>query len=117
MAGRATTGALRHRASGVAHLREAVAAIDRSVAARAERNGGIGAAVAADDGERFPLTAVSAAASTATTEVVPGLPAPGVAAGLASLGVVGEPTGLIKFLFAYCENELCATVTAFQSHV
>ena len=96
----------------VTHPREAVAAVDGPVAAGAEGHGSLGAALAAGYGEGFPLSAAKAAAAAAI-----GLAAPGVAAGLATLGVVGEAAGSIKFLLPHGERKLDAAIAAYEHHV
>ena len=104
--------------SGISHLAEAVAAIYRAIAAGTERNGCVGSAIAADDGEAFALaSAESAAASTAAAKVVTRLASPSVPARNTPFRIVGEASRGVKFLLAYGEEKLCSTVAAFKGHV
>lgn len=87
----------------VLHLREAVAAVNRAIGLRLERNFGFAAAVGAGSGEEFTRATGSRFA--------------GVTAGLASLGLVLEAAFSVEFLFAGGENEIGAAFFALQGFV
>ena len=103
--------------SGVSHLAKAVAAIDRAIAARTERYGCVGSAIAADDGEAFALASAESAAASAAAKVVTRLASPSVPARNTSFRIVGEASRGVKFLLAYGEEKLCSTVAAFKGHI
>jgi hypothetical protein len=99
----------------IAHAVEAVAAIDRAVAARAERYGSVSAAVAAHDSEGFSLSTTTTATKSASA--VSRLASTRVTARDAAFGVVGETARRVKLLFTYGEKELGTAVAALKGHV
>ena len=81
-----------------AHLREALAAVDRTVRLRLEGNLGLAAAGSADSGEILTGTTGGSLA--------------GIAAGLAALGLILEAALCVKFLLTCGEHELLTTFFA-----
>ena len=81
---------------------EAVAAVNRTLISRLERNFGFLAAVGADDGEHLAvLAAITVAAAL-------------VAAVAAARGLVLEAFFGVKFLFARAEDEFFTAVLAYE---
>jgi hypothetical protein len=98
---------LKPAAAGVA---EAVAAVNGTVAARAEGHHSVGPALSAHDGVHLAGGPVIPAAAAL-------LGAPAGPAGLAPLGVIHKAAGVEKLLLANGEYKLPATVHAYQSSV
>ena len=90
---------LNQRLAVLAHLGEAVAAINRTVALGLEGHAGLAAAGSAGGGEELPGAAGGVLAN--------------VAAGLAALGLVLEAALSIELLLTCCKNEL---FTAFLTN-
>ena len=82
----------------VAHLAEAVAAVDGPVTAGPERHHGVRATIGTNDRVHFPRGVLVRAASL--------LRAPDGSATPAALGLVGEAAGVEKLLLAHGEDEL-----------
>jgi len=87
----------------LSHLREALAAVDRTVRLRLKRNSGLAAAGSAGSSEELAGTA--------------GVVLARVTAGLAALGLILEALFRIEFLLTGSENELCAALFALQRFV
>jgi hypothetical protein len=87
----------------LSHLREALAAVDRTVRLRLKRNSGLAAASSAGGREELAGTAGGVLAR--------------VTAGLAALGLILEALFRIEFLLTSGENELCAALFALQRFV
>ena len=94
------------------HGAEAVAAVHRPVAARQEGNLGVNATLGAY--RWMHLTRAAAKAATATTTTAATLLSACAAARGAAAGLIGEPFGIKKFLFAGCEDKNGAAVPTCQ---
>lgn len=92
-------------------LREAVAAVNRAAVARLEGHLSLAAACGTDSGEHLAGTAGGAAAA-ATAGLFPGL-----TAGRAALGLVGEALGSEELLLGGAEGEISAAVCALDDFV
>ena len=89
---------LQVRSAVLAHLREALAAVDRTIGLRLEGNTSLAAAVGADSGEVLSRAAGSILAS--------------VTAGLAALGLILEASLRIELLLTGGEHEFGAAFLA-----
>jgi hypothetical protein len=87
----------------LSHLREALAAVDRTVRLRLKRNSGLAAAGSAGSREELAGTAGSILTS--------------VAAGFAALGLILETLLRVKLLLTCGENEIRAALFALQRFV
>ena len=85
------------------HLGEAIAAVNRTILARFERNAGFFAARSAHSSEHLTGTTAGILA--------------GIAAGLAALRLVLEAAACIKFLLTGSEHEFVAALFAYQGLV
>jgi hypothetical protein len=94
-----------------AHCAEAIAAVDRSIASREERNRGIHAALGANRRVHFPLTAAESTAAAAL------LAPPGVPALRATLGFIGVTPGSVELLLPYRKGKVCVALSATESLV
>lgn len=92
-------------------LREAVAAVNRAAVARLEGHLSLAAACGTDSGEHLTGTAGGGAAAT-TAGLFPGL-----AAGRATFGLVGEALGSEELLLGSAEGEISAAVCALDDFV
>ncbi len=93
------------------HGAEAVAAVYRPVAPRQERYFGVLAALGADRGMHLPPAAAEPAARSSL------LVSAGAPASRAAGGLIREPLGSKKLLFADCEDKNSATVPTCQLSV
>src|ERR1700678_1935803 len=118
--------AVRPAAAAAATARlEAVAAVNRLVAAGLERNGGLAAALAAFHFEHFARGTVAAvAAAAAARAVARTAAAAGSTLGLtrraaihAAVGLIGEALRGEKLLFAGAEREGCAAINAIEGFI
>ena len=95
--------------TAVTSVAETVAAVNRPIAAGAERYHGIHATLGADDGVHFP------GGTLVPTRALFG--AASRAAGLTPLGIVDKSAGGKELLLSHREDKLCPAVHAYQSSI